>query len=241
MDKRIAFITAGGHGERMHEQTPKQFLALYDVPIIVHTLMKFEQSDSIDVILVVCLSGWVEQLKEMAAKYKITKLVAVVEGGGNSQESIYNGVKYLLDNGYDSDDIVMVHESVRPFITGKIISDNINTCMEKGNAVTVIRGNESYLFSENAISSDKHFMRESMYMVQTPQTFRLGIIYKAIEEAKEKGILSQSLYILMSQLNYTPLYLVDGDRFNLKLTYPEDLRIFELIISETHKYSLMGE
>lgn len=238
MVKRIAFVTAGGHGERMHEQTPKQFLCLYDVPIIVYTLKKFEQSDCIDVILVVCLSGWVEQLKNMAIKYNIKKLVAVVEGGDNSQESISNGIRYLLDNGYSSDDIVMVHESVRPFITEKIISDNIATCMEKGNAVTVIRGNESYLFSENGISSDKHFMRESMYMVQTPQTFRLGMIDKAIKEAKEKGILSQSLYILMSQLNYTPLYLVDGNRFNLKLTYPEDLRIFELIISETQKYSL---
>lgn len=238
MVKRIAFITAGGHGERMHEQTPKQFLCLYDVPIIVYTLKKFEQSDCIDVILVVCLSGWVELLKNMAIKYNIKKLVAVVEGGDNSQESISNGIRYLLDNGYSGDDIVMVHESVRPFITEKIISDNIATCMEKGNAVTVIRGNESYLFSENGISSDKHFMRESMYMVQTPQTFRLGMIDKAIKEAKEKGILSQSLYILMSQLNYTPLYLVDGNRFNLKLTYPEDLRIFELIISETQKYSL---
>lgn len=237
MDKRIAVITAGGHGERMHEQTPKQFLCLYDVPIIVYTLKKFEQCASIDVIIVVCLNGWVEQLKEMAIKYNITKLVAVVEGGNNSQESISNGIRYLLDNGYDYDDIVMVHESVRPFITEKIISDNIATCMEKGNAVTVIRGNESYLFSENGISSDKHFLRESMYMVQTPQTFRLGVIFKAIKEAEEKGILSQSLYILMSQLDYTPLYLVDGNRFNLKLTYPEDLRIFELIIKEAQKYS----
>lgn len=238
MDKRIAFITAGGHGERMHEQTPKQFLCLNNVPIIVYTLKKFEQSDSIDVILVICLNGWEEQLKEMAVKYNITKLVAVVEGGNNSQESISNGIRYLLDNGYDGDDIVMVHESVRPFVTEKIISDNISTCLEKGNAVTVIRGNESYLFSENGISSDKHFLRESMYMVQTPQTFRLGVINKALKEAEEKGILSQSLYILMSQLDYTPLYLVDGNRFNLKLTYPEDLRIFELIISETQKYSL---
>lgn len=237
--KRIAFVTAGGHGERMHEQTPKQFLSLYDVPIIIHTLIKFEQSDCIDVIIVVCLTGWVEQLKAMAAEYNITKLVAVVEGGDNSQESISNGVKYLLENGYDSDDIVMVHESVRPFITEKIISDNIKTCSEKGNAVTVIRGNESYLYSENGLSSEKHFLRESMYMVQTPQTFRLGVVYNAIEEAKEKGILSQSLYILMSQLNYTPLFLVDGDRFNLKLTYPEDLRIFELIISETQNKSLL--
>ncbi len=238
MVKKIAFITAGGNGERMHEQTPKQFLSLYDVPIIVHTLMKFEQSECIDVIIVVCLSGWVEQLRILAEKYNITKLLAIVEGGSNSQESISNGIKFLLENGYNDDDIVIVHESVRPFITEKIISDNIKTCIEKGNAVTVIRGNESYLFSEDGLSSNKHFLREAMFMVQTPQTFTLGQIGKAINEAKEKGILSQSLYILMSQLEYTPLYFVDGDRFNIKLTYPEDLRIFELIISETHKYSM---
>ena len=97
--------------------------------------------------------------------------------------------------------------------------------------MTVIRGNESYLYSEDGISSEKHFLRESMFMVQTPQTFRLGQIRKAINEAQKKGIVSQSLYILMSQLKYTPLYMVDGDRFNIKLTYPEDLRIFEMLMS----------
>lgn len=228
--KKIAFVTAGGSGDRMHKNTPKQFLELQGIPVIIRTLLKFEQSSNIDVIIVVCLHGWVDKLKTMVESYGISKLVAVVEGGTNSQESISNGIEHLLSKGYEFDDIVLVHESVRPFITEKIIYDNIATCIAKGNAVTVIRGNESYLFSEDGISSERHFLRESMFMVQTPQTFRLGQIRKAINEAQKKGIVSQSLYILMSQLNYTPLYMVDGDRFNIKLTYPEDLRIFETIM-----------
>ena len=210
--KKIAFVTAGGFGDRMHKDTPKQFLELQGIPVIIRTLLRFK-------------------LKSMAESYGISKLEAVVEGGINSQESISNGIEYLLSKGYGFDDIVLVHESVRPFISEKIISDNIDTCINKGNAVTVIRGNESYLYSEDGISSEKHFLRESMFMVQTPQTFRLGQIRKAINEAQKKGIVSQSLYILMSQLKYTPLYMVDGDRFNIKLTYPEDLRIFEMLMS----------
>ena len=229
--KKIAFVTAGGFGDRMHKDTPKQFLELQGIPVIIRTLLRFEQSSDIDVIIVVCLHGWVDKLKSMAESYGISKLVAVVEGGINSQESISNGIEYLLSKGYGFDDIVLVHESVRPFISEKIISDNIDTCINKGNAVTVIRGNESYLYSEDGVSSVKHFLRESMFMVQTPQTFRLGQIRKAINEAQKKGIVSQSLYILMSQLKYTPLYMVDGDRFNIKLTYPEDLRIFEMLMS----------
>ena len=228
--KKIAFVTAGGSGDRMHQDTPKQFLDLHGIPVIIRTLLKFEQSSNIDVIIVVCLHGWVDNLKNMAESYGVSKLAAVVEGGANSQESISNGIEYLLSSGYDLNDIVLVHESVRPFISEKIIADNIHSCITKGNAVTTIRGNESYLFSEDGVSSEKHFLRELMYMVQTPQTFRLGQIRKAIEEAQKKGIVSQSLYILMSQLNYTPLYMVDGDRFNIKLTYPEDLMIFEMLM-----------
>lgn len=231
MSRRIAFVTAGGLGDRMHKETPKQFLELHGIPVIIRTLLKFEQSSDIDVIIVACLHGWTDKLETMAAQYNITKLKAVVEGGCNSQESISNGIEYLLSNGYNDDDIVLVHESVRPFITDKIIMDNINSCLERGNAVTVVRGNESYLYSEDGKSSDRHFLRENMFMVQTPQTFRLGCISKAINEAKRRKIVSQSLYILMSQLDYTPLYMVDGDRFNLKLTYPEDLRIFEIILA----------
>lgn len=230
--KKIAFVTAGGSGGRMHKDTPKQFLELQGMPVIIHTLLKFEQSNNIDVIIVVCLNGWIDKLKALALKYNITKLEAIVEGGSNSQESISKGIGYLLGNGYSEDDIVLVHESVRPFITDKIIADNITSCMERGNAVTVVRGNESYLYSEDGISSERHFLREKMFMVQTPQTFRLGCVAKALNDANEKGLVSQSLYILMSQLDYTPLYMVDGDRFNLKLTYPEDLKIFEILLTE---------
>lgn len=228
--KKIAFITAGGSGDRMHNDVPKQFMELHGMPVIIHTLLKFEQSSDIDVIIVVCLHGWVEQLKLLTDKYGIRKLVAIVEGGINSQESISRGVSYLLDNGFDKDDVVLVHESVRPFISNRIIAENINTCIVKGNAVTVVRGNESYLFSENGVYSDKYFLRESMFMVQTPQTFRLGCICNALHDAEQKGIISQSLYILMSQLEYTPLYMVEGDRFNIKLTYPEDLQIFDMLM-----------
>ena len=226
--KKIAFVTAGGSGGRMHKDTPKQFLELQGMPVIIHTLLKFEQSNDIDVIIVVCLNGWIDKLKALALKYNITKLEAIVEGGSNSQESISKGIGYLLGNGYSEDDIVLVHESVRPFITDKIIADNITSCMERGNAVTVVRGNESYLYSEDGISSERHFLREKMFMVQTPQTFRCGEIKRAYEQPYRPTFTDDaSVY---EAAGYSPR-LVEGNRENLKITLPVDLALAEILLS----------
>lgn len=233
MSKNIAIITAGGSGDRMDSQVPKQFLDLNGIPVIIHTLSKFEKCDDIDEIIVVCLHGWEDSLRKLASEYNITKLVTIVTGGNNSQESVSRGVDFMVENNYSDDDVVIVHESVRPFISDRIIRDNIKTCSRYGNSVTAIRGNESFLYSEDGVSSEKHYMREAMYMVQTPQTFKLGVLVGALNEAKKRDVVFQSLYLMMSELKYVPLYIVDGDRFNIKLTYPEDLRLFETLVSLT--------
>lgn len=231
MCKKIAFITAGGMGDRMRNQTPKQFLELQNIPVIVHTLLKFERNSSVDIIIVVCLHGWENHLWNLARKFNISKLSAVVPGGDNSQESIFNGIGYLIDNNYDRGDIIIVHESVRPFITDRIINDNIETCARLGNAVTAIRGNESCIYSEDGIKSDKTFLRESIYMVQTPQTFLLGDLADAYEVVCKNSKVFQSLFLIMSEFNNNPLNIVKGERFNIKLTYPEDLKIFDMLSS----------
>lgn len=230
MCKKIAFITAGGQGDRMGSQVPKQFLLLQGIPVIVHTLLKFEKNPAIDIIIVACLKGWEDYLRNLAVEYKISKLVTIVTGGANSQESIQHGIDYLVCNNYSEDDIIIVHESVRPFITDRIITDNIDICQKRGNAVTAIRGNESYLYSENGEESEKPYLRESMYMVQTPQTFRMGLLIKALNKTKETNKVFQSLFLMVSDIYHIPLNIVTGDRFNIKLTYPEDLKILEMLL-----------
>ena len=133
MSRNIAIITAGGFGDRMDSQIPKQFLDLKGIPVIIHTLSRFEKCDAIDEIIVVCLHGWEESLRKLASEYNITKLVTIVTGGNNSQESVSRGVDFMVSNNYSDDDVVIVHESVRLFISDRIIMDNIKTCSRYGN------------------------------------------------------------------------------------------------------------
>ena len=228
MNKNIALIIAGGSGNRMHGDIPKQFVEVDGVPIIVYTLKVFEIHPEITEIVVICIKEWINELENMAERYGITKLTHIFAGGKTSHESISNGANGLKDKGYDSDDVILVHDAVRPLISARIISDNISAAREKGNAVTAIRGYESYLYSEDGKSSSKYYSRDNMYRVQTPHTFRLGDMLDAFDEAGRKSIVSQSMYVLMAELNRYPINLVEGDKLNFKITYPEDCELLKL-------------
>ena len=232
--RHIALVIAGGCGNRMQEEVPKQFLPIHGVPLIVYTLRAFQRHSQIDGIVVVCIAEWVERMQEMAAQYGITKLILVVPGGLTSQESTINGVRALKESQLaSSSDILLVHDAVRPLISERIITENIAVCSEKGNAVTVIRGCESFLYSEDGVSSDAFYNRENMYRVQTPHTFTFGQLVDAFAEAEQKNLVAQSLYVLMAELHQGPFYFVEGEQKNFKLTYPEDL-IFLRIYLEEH-------
>ena len=167
---RIALVLAGGYGGRMHMETPKQFLLLQGMPVIAHTLKAFENHPEIDVIAVVCLSGWEEYVERVKHDFHITKLQHIFSGGSNSHISIGNGIKGL-SHYYTRDDIVLVHEAVRPLLSAKIISENIRICELYGNAITAVRDNEAVMYTEDGVSSYRCFPREQMYKAQTPHTF----------------------------------------------------------------------
>lgn len=130
----IALVIAGGAGKRMNQDIPKQFLNVYDKPVIIYTLEAFQKHPQIDKIVVVCLDGWHEVLRAYCKQFSITKLDNIVSGGKNGQDSIRNGL-YDIASRYDSNDLVLVHDSIRPFVSEKIISDNIETCQKYGNAI----------------------------------------------------------------------------------------------------------
>ena len=123
----IALIIAGGSGQRMHQDIPKQFIYVYDKPVIIYTLEAFQKHPDIDAIQVVCLDGWHEILRAYAKQFNISKLVGVVSGGKNGQASICNGLSALKDI-YNEDDIVLVHDAIRPMVSSEIISDCIAKC-----------------------------------------------------------------------------------------------------------------
>lgn len=139
----IALIIAGRVGNRMGQDIPKQFLNVYDKPVIIYTLEVFQNHPNIDAIEVVCLDGWHEILRAYCKQFGITKLEGIVNGGATGQESIYNGLSDIASRHSDKEDIVLVHDSIRPMVSHDIISNAISTCRLHGktrNSNSILNG-----------------------------------------------------------------------------------------------------
>jgi 2-C-methyl-D-erythritol 4-phosphate cytidylyltransferase len=226
----IALIIAGGSGQRMRQDIPKQFLNVYDKPVIIYTLEAFQMHPDIDAILVVCLDGWHEIMSAYAKQFNITKLAGIVTGGKNGQASIRNGV-YALREKYKENDIVIVHAANRPMVSAKIISDNLAKCMSHGSAIAAIPCGEAILESGNKRSSNLAWDRDKLMRTQTPQAFSLGKLVWAHEEAKRKDITNSiSSCTLMVELGQT-VYFSAGSEKNIKLTTTDDIEIFKALLA----------
>ena len=226
----IALIIAGGVGNRMHQDIPKQFIHIYDKPVIIYTLEAFQNHPNIDAIEVVCLEGWHDILLAYAKQFNITKLEGIVNGGEVGQESIFNGISDIAKRHKNPDDIVLIHDAIRPMISQDIISDNIRVCKKYGNATTVIPCTAAMLKTNDGTSSENVISRDNLKNTQTPQAFYLQELINAHKEAKEKGInnsiASCTLYIELGKTIYFSL----GSEKNLKLTTQEDIDIFMALL-----------
>lgn len=225
----IAILTAAGSGTRMKQDIPKQFLNIEDKPVIVYTMEAFQKHPDIDGIIVVCKSGWHEILRAYAKQFNITKLIDVVDGGNCGQESIKNGLMRAKQS-YKDDDIVIIHDGIRPMVSKEIISDNIDKCIKYGNAITAIPCAEAMLLTDDDVSSASQINRDSLKRTQTPHAFKLGDIISAHEEAEKKGITNSvascTLYVELGKKVYFSL----GSEKNLKLTTPDDIEIFKALL-----------
>ena len=230
----IALIIAGGAGERMKQNIPKQFLSILDKPIIVYTMEAFQRCEDIGGIVVVSLSGWETKIWKYAEEYKITKLKSVVTGGACGQESIYNGIVEIQKN-YNNDDIVLVHDAIRPMISIEIIEDCINVVKKNGNAITVIPCQEAMLETQNQKSSFSSYPRNQLMRTQTPQGFYLKDLIALHNEAREKNIIdSIATCTLAVELGRT-LFFSKGSEKNLKITTMDDLDIFKALLQGEQK------
>jgi len=227
----IALIVAGGVGARMHREVPKQFLNIYDKPIIIYTLENFETSPLIDEIVVVCVDGWQEELKRLAELYGITKLKRIVTGGATVQESIRNGVNDIYER-FDGNDNVIIHDGIRPMLDESVLNDVIEKCDLYGNAVTSLPYNEQIFLVNNEISTKHYVPREKLRRVSTPQAYKLNKLHECYERAfsEEIGIYGSSYTnTMMADLGET-LYFAKGSEKNIKLTTPDDLEIFKALL-----------
>ncbi|MCR4668990.1 MAG: 2-C-methyl-D-erythritol 4-phosphate cytidylyltransferase [Clostridia bacterium] len=226
-----ALIIAGGSGKRMGHDIPKQFIKIEGKPIIIYTLEAFEQHPGIDAIEVVCLDGWQEILLAYAEKFGISKLKWLVTGGSFAQESIKNGVFGLRDKLSD-DDIVIVHDGIRPMVDDDVLTDVIVKCGQYGNAVTSLPYNEQIFVKQDEETTRKYIPRDTLRRVQTPQAYRYGLLYDSYKRAFEEKIgISESSYTntMMVDLGET-LYFAAGSDKNIKLTTQDDLELFRALM-----------
>lgn len=229
---RIALITAGGLGTRMSNSVPKQFIRVQGKPVIVYTLEVFNRHNQIDAIAVVCLNGWEKELQKYAIEFQIAKLKWIFPGGSTNHESIYNGIKGLKDVGCADDDIVLVHDGVRPYISEDIITENIKVCSEHGYAVTGLVCKEVIMFKNSETVSPIEYKREQLVATQTPHTYHLRTLADAFETAQQNGIVSSVAPCeLFSLLGVLEQHLVLGTEKNaLKVTRPQDLEILRALL-----------
>ena len=228
--KNIALIIAGGSGNRMHQDIPKQFLTVNERPVIVYTLEAFEKHPEIDAIAVVCITGWEQVLWAYAKQFNITKLKYVVPGGKNGQDSIRNGV-YELEKHYAPEDLVLIHDAIRPMVSAEIISDNIRVAREFGNAITVIPCAEAMMQTEDGIVSVGSYPRDRLKRTQTPQAFHIGDICDLHRRALEKGITNSVASCTLKIEIGEQVYFSAGSEKNIKLTTVEDIDIFKALLA----------
>lgn len=227
----IALIIAGGTGNRMNQDIPKQFLTVYEKPVIVYTLEAFQGHSEIDIIAVVCIEGWEKALLAYAKQFNITKLKHIISGGETGQESIRNGL-LELEKYYSEEDIVLIHDAIRPMVSEQIITNCIEVTKDKGNSITVIPCAEAMLCTKDGVLSEEIYPRNELKRTQTPQGFHLGELCSVHREAISRGISnSVASCTLMIEMGKT-VYFSPGSEKNLKLTTVEDIDIFKALLNE---------
>ena len=228
----VALLTAAGSGTRMGQDVPKQFMNIDDCPVIVYTMMPFQQHPDIDVIAVVCLKGWETFLRAYAAQFGITKLKYIFPGGESNQDSIHNGLVGLKENGINDEDIVLIQDGVRPLVSPEIISNNITTCRQYGYAVTGLLCKEVILRYNTPCDTVEYLPipREQLVRTQTPHTFKLGILLDIHRQAAEQGLNMAASCELAARLGIDNQHLVLGtEKIGLKLTNTEDIELFKAL------------
>ena len=224
----VALIIAGGSGSRMGQDVPKQFLIVNDKPILIYTLEGFQRCPEIDAIEVVCIDGWQQMLSAYSRQFDITKLKWITTGGSTGQESIRNGV-FNLKGSCKEDDIIIVHDGIRPLVDQTVLCDVIRVCREKGNAVSSLPYNEQIFVTSDGLTSTRFIPRETLRRVVTPQAYMFGTLYSSYQRAFSEGIgIFGSAYTntMMVELGET-LYFASGSEKNIKLTTQDDLELFK--------------
>lgn len=234
-----ALIFAGGTGKRMNSRSkPKQFLEMHGKPIIIYTLEHFEYHEEIDNIVVVCLDYWIKELQGMLSRYGIQKVTKIVSGGETGHDSIYCGLKAM--NGLaKEDDIVLIHDGVRPLINADLITENIKKVKEYGNAITVEASRESIVRSRDGETICEVPTRAQMYTAKAPQSFLYGDIVELYEKAEADRVKTIDPSHLCS-IYGASMHIVMSTGNNLKITEPADFYVYRALYEAMEGQQIFG-
>lgn len=235
----IAIIFAGGTGDRMNTVSrPKQFLELNGKPVIIYTLELFDNHPEIDGIVVACIEEWIPFLNKQLKKFEINKVVKIVPGGNNGQESIYKGL-IVAQQLYSNDSIVLVHDGVRPLIKEQTISDCIATVKDKGNCITCVPATETFVVTQKDGSLVIPSRADSL-IARAPQCFILKDILDAHNQAREEGRYDFiDSCTMMSHYGYK-MHTIIGPMENIKITTPSDFFIFRAMVQVHENQQIFG-
>jgi 2-C-methyl-D-erythritol 4-phosphate cytidylyltransferase len=240
MTMKYAEILAGGKGTRMgNTRLPKQFLNLGGEPIIIQTIEKFLMNGEFEKIIVVVSAEWIDYTKDLLKKYfsdgDLDK-IHLVKGGADRSETLMNGLRFINDSfGQNDDDIVVTHDAVRPFVSQRIIKENIDGAVKFGAVDTVIPAIDTIVKSDEARSKIEEIPnRDVIFQGQTPQSFNIKLLMQAYSDltSEEKLILTDAAKVVLLSENVGEVKLVTGDQQNFKITTSFDLKLAEALIQK---------
>lgn len=235
----IGVIFAGGVGKRMHtKDKPKQFLSVCGKPIIVHTIEIFENHPQIDGIVVVCVEDWIPYMEELKFRFRLEKIGAIVPGGETGQLSIYNGLKAAERVYGIEDNIVLIHDGVRPLINDQVLSDNIECVRTKGSAITCSPAKETFVLTDDEGNVAEIPSRAHSKIAKAPQSFFLKDILDAQEWALNAGNNNMIDSCTLMYAFGKKMALIDGPSENIKITTPDDFYMFRAIFDARENQQL---
>lgn len=220
----IVVLLCAGSGARMNRKTTKQLITVLGRPLFSYSFLAFEKHNEIDGIILVCKKDEIDIFKDMLGSY--SKVITIIEGGSYREESVSNAIKELAKRNIEEDSIILIHDSARPLVSSRIISDNISICKKSKGALTAVMSTDSIIYS--CSTKTEQLNRDCIYLAQTPQTFYLKDLIKAFESIDSSFTDDAGV---MMKYGVVPS-LVEGDKRNFKITNSEDLKILEYHLKE---------
>ena len=226
----IALILAAGSGTRMNNELPKQFVVVNNKPLFLYSVETFQNNPDIDMIVIATNESYVSRVKELTMDY--SKVEAVIAGGDSRQASVYNGLKQIEKLINSENDTILIHDSARPLVSDRIISENVKACMQFGAVDTVIQASDTIINSKDCETINEILNRKEIYQTQTPQSFRFSIIKEAHERALKDNVPDVTDDCKLAMHFGVDVHFVQGDKLNFKITTPEDLEMFKALVKK---------